>query len=47
MLDAEDGVYCVEDDFSSEQVASDHIDHIRDNYGEGQSLFIESYRVYY
>ena len=43
ILDAEDGVYCQADEFSSYEDAMQYLLNIEDNYGEGQSLYIEEY----
>ena len=43
MLDSEDGVYCLRDEYSSVEKAESVMEGLRDSYGEGQSLWIESY----
>jgi hypothetical protein len=43
MLDAEDGVYCIEDGFPNQQAALARAKYLTGRYGEGQRLYVESY----
>ena len=45
MLQGEDGVSCLRDNITSYDLAESTADYLSSNYGEGQELFIEEYRL--
>jgi hypothetical protein len=45
MLRAEDGVSCLRDGYSSISKAEFVLDRLSECYGEGQTLYIEQYKI--
>ncbi len=44
-LSAEDGDYCLRDNFDSWESAERYADSVSSNYGEGQQVYISEYAI--